>query len=97
MPLSREHVESKKLAKIKIFLLARSELLFNLCYEIPCTLYIKEVHRSFILGQQLVMKHRVTKIGVFVHCSVSECLANQQNAVLELGLSVALFELNRRI
>ena len=36
MPLSHEHVGSKIVAKIKIYTLARAELLFNLCYEIPC-------------------------------------------------------------
>ena len=33
----------------------------------------------------------------FVHCSVSECLANQQATVLELSLLVAVFVLNRTI
>ena len=37
MPLSHEHVGSKILAKIKIYVLTRAELLFNLCYEIPCS------------------------------------------------------------
>ena len=36
MPLSHEHVGPKILAKIKIYILTRAELLFNLCYEIPC-------------------------------------------------------------
>ena len=36
MPLSHEHVGSKILAKIKMYTLTRAELLFNLCYEIPC-------------------------------------------------------------
>ena len=36
MSLSHEHVGSKILAKIKMFTLTRAELLFNLCYEIPC-------------------------------------------------------------
>ena len=37
MPLSHEHVGSRILEKIKIYILARAELLFNLCYEIPCS------------------------------------------------------------
>ena len=37
--------------------------------------------------------HGVTKI----HCFVSERLANQPTTVLELGLSVALFELIRTL
>ena len=36
MGLTNEHVGPKILAKIKIYVLARAELLFNLCYEIPC-------------------------------------------------------------
>ena len=41
--------------------------------------------------------HGLTKIGIFVHCFVSTCLANQPTTVLELGLSVSLFEPNRTI
>ena len=37
------------------------------------------------------------KLVFFVHCFVLECLANQPTTVLELRLSVALFELNRVI
>ena len=37
------------------------------------------------------------KLVFFVHCSVPECLANQQTTVLEISLSIALFELNRTI
>ena len=37
MSLSHEHGGSKVLAKIKIYILTRVELLFTLCYEIPCT------------------------------------------------------------
>ena len=37
------------------------------------------------------------KLAFFVHCFVSERLANQPTTVLELGLSVVLFELNRTI
>ena len=36
MTLSHKHVGFKILAKIKIYTLTRAELLFNLCYEIPC-------------------------------------------------------------
>ena len=39
MTLSHEHVGSKIVAKIKISILTRAELLFTLCYEIPCTFY----------------------------------------------------------
>ena len=36
MGLTNENVESKILAKIKIYVLTRAELLFQVCYEIPC-------------------------------------------------------------
>ena len=36
MPLSYEHVGSKKPAKINTYMLTRAELLITLCYEIPC-------------------------------------------------------------
>jgi hypothetical protein len=36
MGLTTEHVGPKILAKTKIYVLTRAELLFNLCYEIPC-------------------------------------------------------------
>ena len=38
MGLTNEHVRSKVLEKIKVSVLTRAELLFNLCYEIPCIL-----------------------------------------------------------
>ena len=34
--IKHEHVGSKILAKIKIYILTKAELLFTLCYEIPC-------------------------------------------------------------
>ena len=43
MCLTNEHVGPNILSKIKIYVLTRAELLFTLCYEIPCswcTLYI---------------------------------------------------------
>ena len=36
MTLTHERVEPKILAKIKIYDLTRTELLFTLCHEIPC-------------------------------------------------------------
>ena len=49
MPLSHENVGSKIVAKIKIYILTRAELLLNLCYEIPCKLvgYEKCPPKSF--------------------------------------------------
>ena len=36
MGLTNEHVGPRILAKIKIYVLTRAELLVTLCYEIPC-------------------------------------------------------------
>ena len=40
MSPSDEHVGLKILAKIKIYILTRAQLLFHLCYEIPCMYYV---------------------------------------------------------
>ena len=41
MGLTNEHVGPKVLQKIKIYVLTRAELLFKVCYEIPCITYKK--------------------------------------------------------
>ena len=43
-------------------------------------------------GMEMSSSRNISKVSqrLFVHCSVSECLANQQTTVLELGLSVVL-------
>ena len=76
MPLSHEHVESKILAKIKIYILTRAELLFNLCYEIPCSqvLTIDTMYLSLIVANIfitfLIMKIKFSPwnfcVGIFV-------------------------------
>ena len=38
MGLTNEHVGPKVLSKIKIYVLTRAELLFKVCYEIPCSM-----------------------------------------------------------
>ena len=48
MSLSHEHVGPKILGKIKIYVLTRAELLFPLCYEIPCT-YVGSLFCTFVL------------------------------------------------
>ena len=40
MGLTTEHVGPKILVKTKIYVLTRAELLFNLCYEIPCSTFL---------------------------------------------------------
>ena len=41
-----ERAGPKILAKIKIYVLTRAELLYNLCYEIPCSKHAKLVKNS---------------------------------------------------
>ena len=47
MPLFHEHVGSTIVAKIKIYILTRAELLFTVCHEIPCNLQ-KKLENSLI-------------------------------------------------
>ena len=50
MALTNENVGPKILAKIKIYVLTRAELLFQVCYEIPCSNpffeYLVKIHNS---------------------------------------------------
>ena len=41
MSPTNEHVGSMILAKIKIYVFTRAELLFQVCYETPC----KQIHK----------------------------------------------------
>ena len=57
MGLTNEHVGPKILAKIKIYVLTRAELLITLCYEIPCSSNFeynlqKKVTLEYILGSK---------------------------------------------
>ena len=52
MPLSHEHVGSKIPAKIYTYMLTRAELLFNLCYEIPC-IYLPRIFLQISITKQL--------------------------------------------
>ena len=49
MGLTNENVGPKILAKIKIYVLTRAELLFQVCYEIPCKTG-KDVPKKEIIG-----------------------------------------------
>ena len=48
MGLTNENVGPKILAKIKIYVLTRAELLFKVCYEIPCTLIWDVINERFL-------------------------------------------------
>ena len=63
MGLTNEHLGPTILAKIKIYVLTRAELLFQVCYEIPCSIIqyhififmiqvkVKNISRVFLLRQ----------------------------------------------
>ena len=51
MGLTNEHVRPKILAKIKIYVLTRAELLITLCFEIPC---IRSMFR--VLGNYITLE-----------------------------------------
>ena len=51
MALTNENVGPKILAKIKIYALTRAELLFQVCYEIPCTSLHYSYNFQFLLLQ----------------------------------------------
>ena len=53
MPLTYEHVGSKKPAKINTYMLTRAELLITLCYEIPCRLGLELVKECVVKRQPL--------------------------------------------
>ena len=46
MALSHEHLGSKTLAEIDIYILTRAELLCPHCYEIPCSIYSRLVLKA---------------------------------------------------
>ena len=56
MCLTNEHVGPKILAKIKIYVLTRAELLFTLCYEIPCRTVIRD-------KEQKIHKYRILSLN----------------------------------
>ena len=69
MPLSDKHVGPKIFAKIKIYNLIREELLFNLCYEIPC--------RRNVIGQKAKEIHsRKVKLLTIVYLVKMESNSN---------------------
>ena len=57
MCLTNEHVGPKILAKIKICVLTRAELLIHLCYEIPCMTNIPRKTYAF----SIMVAHQSTK------------------------------------
>ena len=52
MGLTNENVGPKILAKIKIYVVTRAELLFKVCYEIPCSRdFLKKFRRGRLIEQ----------------------------------------------
>ena len=52
MGLTNENVGPKILAKIKIYVLTRAELLFKVCYEIPCRTKVRWRFRKILWPSQ---------------------------------------------
>ena len=98
MPLSDEHVGPKILAKIKIYILTRAELLFNLCYEIPCS---SEVNKSvskystFMLecmkGTLKRLKKRENRHSVHNSQVTKNSLQNRNNSFSYISSCVKLY------
>ena len=73
MGLTNENVGPKILAKIKIYVLTRAELLFKVCYEIPCMKYknisITYVNKmNFIFATNLPLMNILRSMGQFCKC-----------------------------
>ena len=67
MGLTNENVGPKILAKIKIYVLTRAELLFKVCYEIPCT-YLPKNLMSYMnapLGFSNIQYESTASVRVF--------------------------------
>ena len=66
MGQTNENVGPKILAKIKIYVLTRAELLFKVCYEIPCS-------KDNIFLKKCTSENRTTEIrrnqGMSVQCT----------------------------
>ena len=57
MALTNEHVGPMVLAKIKIYVFNRAELLIHLCYEIPCIEYTALIMNRFFSQKCLLNKY----------------------------------------
>ena len=75
---------------VKLFVIHNGAKSWVLFYSVK----YKDVFKT-LFGKVRCMEWQ--KLAFFVHCFVSECLANQPTTVLELCLSVVLFEVNRVI
>ena len=58
MGLTYEHVGPKILAKIKMYVLTRAELLFKYCYEIPCNSLSIHLAELVMIFLQAPVVHR---------------------------------------
>ena len=105
MCLTNEHVWPKIVAKIKIYILTRAELLINLCHEIPCTsqkryirqgvssiLYFFEVG-TFPKNLKVVWNH-VTELRTFLSFFILRAIKSTLYLKLHLRLMAHYYELN---
>ena len=61
MALTNEHVGPMILAKIKIYVFTRAELLFQVCYETPCSR-----SKDFFTFIQIGSGHTVNMLNTFL-------------------------------
>ena len=66
MVLTNENVGPKILAKIKIYVLTRAELLFKVCYEIPCNRVNKSKYSLFTYW--MIIHIRLTNTPIMPNC-----------------------------
>ena len=70
MGLTNEYVGPNIVAKIKIYVLTRAELLFNLCYEIPCS----KIVYQYVEKTQEHKNRMLLQKGCQPHCEYCRAL-----------------------
>ena len=84
MGLANEHVGPSILAKIKIYVLTRAELLITLCYEIPCITQ-KDASRGTYIVHLFLQYVRERNLNHFNFQKIANALPSSS-----LGLSLTI-------
>ena len=88
MSLSHEHVGPKILGKIKMYVLTRAELLFPLCYEIPCTPTI--FRQQYITVSYPVRKFKRNNVLFLFRLNLQEVYPVVKNLILRYPPVISL-------
>ena len=86
MPLTYEHVGSKKPAKINTYMLTRAELLITLCYEIPCIIW--PLNQNFKLKNQ---RNWLKKVWMLKFWSAINCFFMHWTKKLTLVMMITTY------